>query len=136
LETVLVVYSWKIACELAWRSIIFEFGISIQQSGFPRPGFAEMIHNSLVGRYLCFQFLRTIRSTAIIVDGSKLWQNYSFTDDVALHSKEAGSSEATCWQQYRVDWSCDYGSDALLGSWVAIIVFADCYSSSLCFKGI
>ena len=109
-------YSWKIACELALRSIIFEFGISIQQSGFPRPGFAEMIHNSLVGRYLCFQFLRIIRSAAIIVDGSKLRQNDSFTDDVAHHSKEVGSNEAKCWQRHHEDLCCDYGSDALLGS--------------------
>ena len=128
--------SLKIACELVLRSIIFEFGISIQQSCFLRPDFAEMGHNSLVGRYLCFQFLRIIRSTVIIVDGSKQLQNDSFTNDVAHRSEEAGSNEATYWQPHHEDWSCDYGSDALLGSRVAIVKFADCYSSSLCFKGI
>lgn len=108
--------SLKIACELALRSIIFEFGISIQQSGFPRPDFAAMSHNSLVGRYLCFQFLRIIRSAVIVAGGSKQLQNDSFTNDVAHHSEEAGSNEATCWQLHHEDWSCDYGSDALLGS--------------------
>ena len=103
METVLAKYSLKIAYEQVLRSIIFEFSILILQSGFLKPDFAEMLRNSLVGRYLCFQGQQTIRSAVIIVDGFKLLQNDSFTNDFDYHSEEVVSSEATCWKWQRED---------------------------------
>jgi hypothetical protein len=70
------------------RSIIFEFGILIQQSGFLAPGSAETIRNSLVGRYLCFLSPRIIQSVVIIADDFKLPPNDSYAGEIVLHSAE------------------------------------------------
>jgi hypothetical protein len=136
LEKDLAKYSLKTACELAWHSAVSKIGILNLQNGFPGSS-STRTHNSLMGRYLCWCWLRRkVHSAAIAAYFGPLPSDSS-TSDYERYSAGARLSEATYLERFHEDLSCDCGFNALKGCYrVTIIVIADCYSSSLCFKGI